>query len=955
MTPGSIVTCRDREWVLLPSDQENLLFLRPLTGATDEVVAVHKGLTDLLGYSFPEERVRSAKFPPPTPDDLSNVSGAHLLWQAARLTLREGATPLRSLGRVSIRPRTYQFVPLLMALRLETIRMLIADDVGVGKTVEGLLITRELLDRGEIKRLCVLCPPYLCEQWQKELSEKFSLDAVIIRSGTVSQLERRIPAGAGSIFSYYPAQVVSIDFVKGDRKRDNFLHHCPDFVIVDEAHGAASAAGTNANQQQRHQILKDLAASPTRHLVLLTATPHSGIPESFRSLLALLQPEFASYEITALTEPQRIELARHFVQRTRKDIEKDWEAEHCFPTRVPSDEHYRLSDAYGSLFQKTYEFCTELVRTGQSLGKRQQRVRYWAALALLRCVMSSPAAAVAALDRRDGALPQTEEEADFSQNIFESGNEQTDDSQPTPPVESAEQTMPDPDRRKLRDLSRLAESIAHSPGDTKLAGCAKLVAGLLREGFYPIVWCRYIATADYVAEGLQRLLSAEFENVRVASITGLLSDDERRAKVAELTEERRRVLVATDCLSEGINLQNAFNAALHYDLPWNPNRLEQREGRVDRFGQTLSKTVKTIRFFSPDNPVDGVVIRVLLNKAREIHQALGTHVPVPEESETVTQAVLQALFFRGRTVEEAVPQMELGLELPEVAALHRSWDLDVARERENRTRFAQRALKPEEVTRELAATDAVLGDPDAVRLFVLNAAQRLGLQIAADRRPNVFRVAVAPDARASLPSAISAALPVTKSGQWLVSFISPTPEGAEYLGRNHRFVATLAQFLMEEALTKGGAARASRCGAMRTRSVSRLTTLYLLRLRFLIEQPGRTPLLAEEVQVMGHTGPADKPTWINPDEVLTLLEKAHADANIRDEEKRELTAAALAGYEKLDAPIKQNLQGRAEALTEAHRRIRQAVSLKIRGLTVKPQLPPDLLGLLVLQPAVAGS
>ena len=963
MNPGSIVTCRNRDWVLLPNEDPNLLLLRPLTGATDEVVAVHKGLTDLLGYSFPEERVRSAKFPPPTPADLSNVSGAHLLWQAARLTLREGATPLRSLGRVSIRPRTYQFVPLLMALRLETIRMLIADDVGVGKTVEALLIAREMLDRGEIKPLCVLCPPYLCEQWQKELSEKFSLDAVIIRSGTVSQLERRIPAGAGSIFSYYPVQVVSIDFVKGDRKGANFLQHCPDFVIVDEAHGAASAAGTNANQQQRHHLLKDLAASPTRHLVLLTATPHSGIPESFRSLLALLRPEFASYEITALTEPQRIELARHFVQRTRKDIEKDWEAEHCFPKRVPSDEHYRLSDAYGSLFQKTYEFCTELVRTGQTLDKRTQRVRYWAALALLRCVMSSPAAAIAALDRRDGALPQTEEEADFSQNIFESGNEQTDDSQPTPPVESAEQTMPESDRRKLRDLSRLAESIAHSPGDTKLAGCSKLVAGLLREGFHPIVWCRYIATADYVAEGLQRALGREFDNVRVASITGLLSDDERRAKIEELGQERRRVLVATDCLSEGVNLQQWFNAALHYDLPWNPNRLEQREGRVDRYGQTgriapdgkRIMEVKTIRYFSPDNPVDGVVIRVLLNKAREIHQALGTHVPVPEESESVTQAVLQALFFRGRTAEEAIPQMELGLELPEVVALHRAWDLDVARERENRTRFAQRALKPEEVTRELAATDAVLGDPEAVRLFVLNAAQRLSLQIAPDRRPNVFRVAVIPEARPSLPSAISAALPVTKSGQWLVSFISPTPEGAEYLGRNHRFVATLAQFLMEEALTKGAAARASRCGAMRTRSVSRLTTLYLLRLRFLIEQPGRTPLLAEEVQVMGHTGPADKPTWINPDEVLTLLEKARADANIRDEEKRELTAAALAGYEKLDATIKQILQARAEALTEAHRRIRQAVSLKVRGLTVKPQMPPDLLGLLVLQPLVAGS
>ena len=197
MQPGSIVQCRNREWVLLPSENDDVFLLRPLTGATDEVVAIHKRLTDLIGYSLPDERVRSATFPLPTQNDTSNAVGAHLLWQAARLSLREGATPFRSLGRISIRPRTYQFVPLLMALRLDPIRMLIADDVGVGKTIEGLLIARELLDRGEIKRLCVLCPPYLCEQWQKELSEKFNLDAVLIRSGTVNQLERRIPAWSG--------------------------------------------------------------------------------------------------------------------------------------------------------------------------------------------------------------------------------------------------------------------------------------------------------------------------------------------------------------------------------------------------------------------------------------------------------------------------------------------------------------------------------------------------------------------------------------------------------------------------------------------------------------------------------------------------------------------------------------------------------------------------------------
>src|SRR5215813_11627026 len=195
MQPGSIVQCRNREWVLLPSENDDVFLLRPLTGATDEVVAIHKGLTDLIGYSLPEERVRSATFPLPTPNDTSNAVGAHLLWQAARLTLREGATPFRSLGRISIRPRTYQFVPLLMALRLDTVRMLIADDVGVGKTIEALIIARELWDRGEITQFCILCPPYLCDQWKKELWVKFQLEAVVVRSGTIGQLQRRIPAG----------------------------------------------------------------------------------------------------------------------------------------------------------------------------------------------------------------------------------------------------------------------------------------------------------------------------------------------------------------------------------------------------------------------------------------------------------------------------------------------------------------------------------------------------------------------------------------------------------------------------------------------------------------------------------------------------------------------------------------------------------------------------------------
>ena len=166
MQPGNIVRFRDRDWVLLPGDDADIYRLRPLTGITDEVVAVHKSLMALIRYALLEENIRPSQFPVPSPDDLSDAASAHLLWQAARLTLREGAAPLRSLSRISIRPRVYQFVPLLMALRLGPVRLFIADDVGVGKTIEALLVARELIDRGEVRRLAVLCPPYLCDQWE---------------------------------------------------------------------------------------------------------------------------------------------------------------------------------------------------------------------------------------------------------------------------------------------------------------------------------------------------------------------------------------------------------------------------------------------------------------------------------------------------------------------------------------------------------------------------------------------------------------------------------------------------------------------------------------------------------------------------------------------------------------------------------------------------------------------
>lgn len=393
-TPGSIVSCRSRQWVVLPSENQDVIRLRPLSGNEDEIAGIYQRLLEQR-----LESIESATFPLPPAYSVQDHAAALLLMDAARLLLRSGAGPFRCLGRLSLRPRPYQLVPLLMALKLEIVQLLIADDVGIGKTVEAGLIARELLDRGEAKRIAVLCPPHLCDQWQQELHEKFHIDAVVVRSGTASKLERIIPNNE-SVFSYYRHLIVSLDYAKAERRRASFITHCPDLVIVDEAHTCARPNKTTTSQQQRHQLVKEIAQKQEQNLLLLTATPHSGIEESFLSLLGLLKPEFEHFNLSNLNEKQRDRLANHFVQRRRADVKLWLGNETPFPERNSEETPYKLSKEYKQLFDDVYDFARGLVKTTTAdMSHAQRRGRYWAALALIRCVMSSPAAAIASLLR----------------------------------------------------------------------------------------------------------------------------------------------------------------------------------------------------------------------------------------------------------------------------------------------------------------------------------------------------------------------------------------------------------------------------------------------------------------------------------------------------------------------------------------------------------------------------
>jgi hypothetical protein len=329
---GALVSARGREWVVLPGSQPpGFLVLQPLGGGKDETAAVFPAL----------EQVSPAAFPPPEPDDSGPATSAGLLRTALRIGFRSSAGPFRSLARLAVEPRAYQLVPLLMALRQDTVRMLIADDVGIGKTIEAALVAAELLEQGDASGLAVLCGPALAEQWQRELASKFGIGAELVLPGTIKRLEKGLLQGE-TLFDRHRHLVVSTDFIKRPGLREMFWQGCPDLLIVDEAHTCVTDGTGGRSRMLRQELVTRLAADRARHLLLVTATPHSGKDEGFRNLLALLDPALAELDLESADD--RGQLARHFVQRRRADIRSYLDESTPFPEdRHTSELPYHLS------------------------------------------------------------------------------------------------------------------------------------------------------------------------------------------------------------------------------------------------------------------------------------------------------------------------------------------------------------------------------------------------------------------------------------------------------------------------------------------------------------------------------------------------------------------------------------------------------------------------------------
>jgi len=948
--PGKLVKFRGRRCVVQPSTDSDIVHLKPLGGSDDEMISVFEPVLQ----SF--DKVEDDKFELPDKSDLGSFLTAKLLFDAARLSFRQVSGPFRCMGKLSFRPRSYQIVPLIMALKQPVTRLLIADDVGVGKTIEALLILRELLERGSVKSFAVLCPPHLCEQWQKELSDKLDIDAVIIRSSTVAGLERKIVGDDTlNVFNYYPYQVVSIDYVKnGSAKMPAFLKDAPDLVIVDEAHTCTKNLDfkKTAQSQQRYELLEKIAENTQNHLLLITATPHSGKDGEFKSLLGLINPEFESYDFSDLETSKKRKVAAHFIQRKRKNIEKWLDEETPFPKRTTEELPYTLSlsSDYFKLYQDVLKFARGINTSGVTENKA--RIKYFAALSLLRGVMSSPAAGYEMLLRRKSKITDQDEiTADEVKDnpIIEKWNEQSDTEQ----IEIIDRAdLSESEWNILHKLAQKAAELTNIEKDQKVKLCAEQIKIWINKGQSPIVFCRFIATAHYVAKILKEFLPRDID---VRAITSELSDEERKEKIDEMGKSARRILVATDCLSEGINLQDKFNAILHYDLPWNPNRLEQREGRVDRYGQpgwidkngNHQNTIAVKVLFGEDNPMDVVVLKIIIEKIQRIQNTSGVSIALADDNRSVMDKVFKEVLLNPEKAHNRFSkQMKIDFddsqELDELDVALTN-EIEIAREKAEKISsiFAHERIMPEEVKKDLDEVDEAIGDVATLEAFVLAASKLLGASFEKVEGGYIFKKLNMDDWMASA---------LGTGDRIHISFQSPTPLGFRYIGRNHRFVEQLCHRIIANSLDKERKGnKAARASVFSTDAVLAQTTLIQFRVRNVIREVSKKQeMVSEEMFLWGYEQTPDGINAIGLDQCKTLMHTTSA-LDISRERQDLVFEKELKHFEDLHPDFIKVVEKRSDELKNAHTRFAKYIGAK-QFEAVTPVLPPDILGVYVLIP-----
>ena len=631
---GQLVSVRSRRWVVGEIRSSTLPPppLEPVRAEPQHLVSLLSVEDDALGEELQvvweiepgAEVIEKVSLPEPTgfdpPDRLDAFLDAVRWGAASTADLKNIQSPFRS----GIDIEDYQLDPVVRAIQMPRVNLLIADDVGLGKTIESGLVALELIIRHRARRVLVVCPASLQVQWRDQMRDKFGLDFRIVDSELMRDLRRRRGIHVNP-WSHFPRLITSLDFLKRERPLRLFKETLPaegesvyprryDVLIVDEAHNCApSGRGKYATDSLRTGAIR-LLAPHFEHKLFLTATPHNGYSESFTALLELLDNQrFARGMDTGTKEFHRQKEAV-MVRRLKSELPKDDFGKDRFPKRVLEalEVEYPPEEKRIHAALKRY---SEL-RQGNAQDHAEKFATDFVLLTLKKRLFSSPAAFLRTLEQHESSLRNAKKrkavskptrgvlqrqidrvEEDYS--VDDEAEEATHEA-----LDAASLLFREPSPEELALLKEMKSwaGRATSQLDAKTKGLTRWLNEHIRPGGRwsderVIIFTEYRATQNW----LQGVLAAEGLTGGERLLTmygGMDSKDRERIKASFQTDPRQspvRILLATDAASEGIDLQNHCSRMIHFEIPWNPNRLEQRNGRIDRHGQK-AKSVRVYHF-----------------------------------------------------------------------------------------------------------------------------------------------------------------------------------------------------------------------------------------------------------------------------------------------------------------------------------------------------------------------
>jgi superfamily II DNA/RNA helicase len=622
---GQLVQVRSRQWVVNNVKPSSLpsVALKPEFTGPQNLLTLSSVEDDGLGEELqvvweiePGARViEKVALPEPTgfdaPDKLDAFLDAVRWGAASTADLKNIQSPFRS----GIEIEDYQLDPVVRAIQMPRVNLLIADDVGLGKTIEAGMVALELMIRHRARKMLIIVPSSLQIQWRDQMRDKFGLEFRIVDSELMRDLRRRRGIHANP-WSHFPRLITSIDFLKRERPLRLFRETLPaqgeaiyprkyDLMICDEAHNCApSGRGKYATDSLRTQALRELAPH-FEHKLFLTATPHNGYRESFSALLELLDNQ----RFSRGTDPDRKQLEAIMVRRLKTDptFAKKWDGTTRFPPRVLESIEVPYTDEERECHQALREYTN--LRTKRAKDNTERFATEFVLKILKKRLFSSPAAFLTTLERHEESLRSAKRKAvskpkmsvlqrEFDRMDEEYADDFEYDEATADALDSATRLFTELNEQEstlLKQMKKWANR-ARAQRDSKTEQLIQWLNETIKPGSKwskerVIIFTEYRATQNW----LQEVLATEgfSGGDRLLTMYGGMDSDQREAvKAAFQTDPEKspvRILLATDAASEGLDFQNFCSRLIHYEIPWNPNRMEQRNGRVDRHGQKAEK------------------------------------------------------------------------------------------------------------------------------------------------------------------------------------------------------------------------------------------------------------------------------------------------------------------------------------------------------------------------------